>query len=497
MPYYRTKYENCYLGYTNYHTLNFFTASIYPTENISNAPITLPTGSCLIYPNHVKDDTIPPYVYSPKSGPFTVDFYINPRYTTDNDTQEFKAGTILHISSTLAVSLLSASNKDEFGRPDRFKILLQLSHSADIKPSTIKYPGDFPRDLIFSSSDSVNESLKRNHWHHVTIRWGGTETNNQSGSIKIDSFETDFHIPSSSFHTSGSDCVFVGNYFDSKSIDQAKFFNSSAEENEGVTDWNDGAFSQDPVTTYTFQHPLNAEIHDLKIYDRYLYNDEVYNIGVSGPPNTNNLLFYVPPWFVKETRRRDVLVTPFQKIANARTDDPFNAAFAMGVGGKLINLENYTREMVKGEYPRLFHLTASIINYTVEDITSEQYVYSSGSILKRNFTILPNDNGLFMPDYSLLVSGTVNDAMSKFISPLGNLDISMISIEEIISTGSLYPGLIFQSGSIFDDIAGSTPANPRYAILKPEGPELGIPEGSVLTIFQRTRDPSIRLILTV
>ena len=51
----------------------------------------------------------------------------------------------------------------------------------------------------------------------------------------------------------------------------------------------------------------------------------------------------------------------------------------MGVGGKLINLENYVREMVRGEYPRLWHLTASQINYTVEDITAEQYIYSSGS----------------------------------------------------------------------------------------------------------------------
>ena len=138
--------------------------------------------------------------------------------------------------------------------------------------------------------------------------------------------------------------------------------------------------------------------------------------------------------------------------------------------------------MIKGEYPRLFQLTASQINYTVEDITAEGWIYSSGSSLKRNFTILPNDNGIFTPDYTLLHSGTVDTDMSRFIGPLKNLDISMISIEDLVPTASIFPGLIQATGSILDEIMGSSPENP------------GVSPGSVLTILQRTRDPSSNIV---
>jgi hypothetical protein len=503
MPYHRVRYDSSAFEYTNYNCLNFFTGSNFPT------------GSCLIYPNHSQeisgatDSRLWENIYTP-NGPFTFDFWINPRYgsTTYKDgngnirSNVFHAGTIFHMSSTLAVSLVSGSSKDMLGRVDGYRLLVQLSQSADTPPSKISMNEALlaPKNLIFSSSDNL---LKRNHWHHVTVKWGTTNYNNGTGSIQIDDHFDYFYVPSSSLATSGSDAIFIGNYYDGPNNEYeapadcniAMFFNANAALNEGVTDWNDGAYTNDPTPSkYNMSHPLNAEVHDLKLYNKWLTNDEVSKIKKNGPTQYGNgLMFYVPPFFQKETRTREVLVTPFQKIRST-TDDPFNVSFSFGVGGKLINLENFTREFVKGEFPRLFYLTASEITKTIENITADEYIYgtipqsklttagvaySSGSALKRNFTILPCDNGQFAPNYFPLVSGSRSTTLTPFLSPPNNaVDYTSISLENLIPTSSLFEGLIFQTGSIFDQVVGASPENP------------GVPPGAVLTIAQRTRDVS-------
>jgi len=493
MPHHQVRYNNSAFEYTNYNTLNFFTASF------------LPTGSCLIYPNHKKNDKA--NIYTPK-GPFTLDFYINPRYTADLykntatppviKTREFNAGTIFHMSSTIALSLISGSSRDAEGKINGYRLLLQLSQSADIAPNklTVNESLSYPNDLIFSSSDN---SLKYNHWHHVCVRWGGTNKNNGTGSIEIDSLVNNFVVPSSSIATSGADAIFIGNFYDGPNVagdtNIARFFNKNVEYDEGVTDWNDGAYTKDPnPSKYSLSNPLNAEVHDIKLYSIRVSNKKAQSLRFNAPKGyEKGLLFYVPPFFQKETRTRNVLVTPFQKI-RSHTDDPFNVSFSFGVGGKLINLENFTREFVQGEFPRLLHLTASEIEQSVQNITADQYIYGeipqskldaagityiSGSALKRNLTILPNDNGIFAPNYFPLVSGTIKNELTPFKSkPNDAIDYTIISLENLVPTGSLYPGLIFQTGSIFDQIVGCSPENP------------GVAPGAVLTIAQRTRDVS-------
>jgi hypothetical protein len=152
-PNYRSKYAGYNYAYTNYHTLNFFTAS------------DIPINSTILYPNSSSVASSTGRIsgsYVPENK-FTFEFFINPRYTTDEPHGNFKAGTVMHMSSTYAVSMVTGSSKDINGYPDGFKLVLQLSHSADINPSAA-IPGAYPNNLIFSSSDN---SLKRNHWHHV------------------------------------------------------------------------------------------------------------------------------------------------------------------------------------------------------------------------------------------------------------------------------------------------------------------------------------------
>lgn len=462
MPHHQHRFDNCHFSYSNYHTLNFF-----DTE-------TIPTGSALIYPN-VGD------VYDlPDS--FSVNFWINPRYS---DPGEYKSGTVLHLSSSICISLVSGSTKDDRNAADKFKIMVQLSQSADLPPSMVdlSYPStSYPNDLIFTSSGD----LLKNHWHHVCVQWSNN-TNNSTGSIFIDNSETKFHINSASLSANSNlspPGLVLGNYFDAPYGVQANFLNSGSAESEGFLPNVDGSIFDPTLTENMLSHPLNAEIHEVKIYNKTLntfltkFQDERERARDEGPDSYNNLVFYVPPFFYPKSTERDVLVTPFQTIRDY-TDDPFNVAFSFGVNGKMINLENFTREFVQGRQPRHLGLVPQTINNTIQNITADQYVYNSGSIKKRNMTILPNDNGLFKPNYFVLSNSDMSASMKWSNDPNKiDYDYSIISLENLIPSSSLYPGLIATTGSIFNQIVGASPENP------------GVSPGAVLTIAQRTRDLS-------
>ena len=193
---------------------------------------------------------------------------------------------------------------------DKYKILVQLSQSADTPPSSIDFNNlSFPNDLIFTSSNE----LSFNNWHHVTYTWGGQNINNYTGSLYVDDVRTDFSIPSASLttktHNVDGSGIFVGNYYNGPSSETSKFFNNIASENEGVVKLHgvDGA----TPTGFTFSSPLNAEIHELKIYNTHLSASEVFDRKKVGDSNLDDLIFYVPPYFYPSSSLRSVMQTPF------------------------------------------------------------------------------------------------------------------------------------------------------------------------------------------
>lgn len=498
-PYYRSSYPSAHWAYTNYHCLNFFTAS------------TVPSDTAILYPNSASA-AHPSGAYSPL-GPFTIEFYINPKYTTDRQGLQFKAGTLLHLSSSYAVSIVTGSSVDTTNRPDAFRIMLQLSHSADIPPTEIR--PDNPntktlagntgsnarRDLIFLSEDN---SLRKNHWHKCAIRWGTSLFNAGTGSFLIDGIERGtFNIPSSTiFPISQSsrnpDVLVVGNFYEGTNNGtsaQALFFNQNTGRREGLITLISASATTFLPSVFRFDHPLNAEVHDIRIYERYRSTDEVLSSS-SGPIETGSMLFYLPPFFTKESPFRrtfgsdahghlqgGVLQTPFFAI-DGTTEDPFNVAMSFGIGGHLLNLENFVRDFATDHYPRLLHLTSSMIGGTTQALAANEFLYATGSTRKMNVTVLPCDNGYFYPEFGILASGTVENlptsgtVLDRFKNDLGHVDLSIINLDGMISTGSLFPGLVFSSGAFFTGIAGASPENP------------GVDPGEVLTIFQRTRDSS-------
>lgn len=485
-PYYRCVYPTMNWSFSNYNCLNFFTAS------------SVPDSSVLLYPSIDQTTTPTSSLYTSQyalTGGFTFDFWINPKYTTTSANGIFKAGTIFHLSSSYAVSLISGSSKDLNGYVDKFRILLQLSHSADISPFKASAT-NFPNDLIFSSSDN---SLLRNKWHHVSIRWGGNNIDQGSGSFQIDGIERGiFVIPSATIAplrmNNNPSVLSVGNYF--QGSNQSLFFALRPAARYGLQTLVSSNGTDGP-SNFVYGHPLNAEVHDLKIFGIKLTDEQIDHYSGSGVRDINvakakhSLLFYLPPFFVKESPKRHeieelggVLRTPF--IArNGSTETPFNTDLSFGVGGHDINLENYVRDFVSNNYPRLMDLTSSqITGSTNTAISANDFLFATASVRKRNLTILPCDNGSFFPNFNLLASGTFHstpeeeDATSLFVDDLGNLDLGMVSLNNLIPTSSIRMAFTEDSGSMVNQVVGFRPS------------ALDAIPGDVLTVLQRTRDNS-------
>ena len=233
---------------------------------------------------------------------------------------------------------------------------------------------------------------------------------------------------------------------------------------------------------FKFEHPLNAEFHELKIFKGYLTGSQINSKRHVSETSTNDLKFYLPPFFYPSSSDREVLQTPFQ-AERTPTDDPFNVAFSFGVGGKEINAENFLLDFKHMSQPRFFNMTSSIVSSTTSLESADEYVYASGSILKRNFLILPNDNGQFYPQFKVLEDAAIlNSLTSSFISRNEGVDYGKIILENMMPTGSLQK-IDPDDGSFY--WGAPTPEN------------MGVTPNSILTIGNRTQDVSSNEIVTL
>ena len=502
--YYRTLMPSAHWAYTNYNTLNFFTSSA------------VPSGSALLYPNI--DTPIPHEGYVSGtyalSGAFSFDFYINPRYTSFAPDGAYKAGTLFHLSSSYAVSLVSGSAKDENGRPVGFRIKLQLSHSADVSPS-VAVPGTaFPNNLTFLSDDN---SLKHNRWHHVVIRWGTNLVNDGTGSFNIDQVDRGlFVVPSGTVNLrrfgQPPTALAIGNYYEGWD-DMSQFFAHDPALRDGLQEMNSAASVEEPLQ-YRFRHPLNAEVHDLAIKRYYMSDADIVASASVGPTRIeeDRIAFYLPPFFVTESPFRQfvgahggILQTPFFEV-DGTTNDPFNVALSFGVGGHYINIENFLRDFSGNVFPRVHLLTASAINYTTTPRAANDFLYDDPLVRYRNLFIMPCDDGLFVPSFELLTSESVT---SHYVDDLNVEEFSFINLDDMVLPQSLLFGTSFDApdeddNDFVNQSIGFTPENPGLV----PGPAFsnyvravdkavasgtfdpGIQDDAPLTIYNRTRDPS-------
>lgn len=518
-PWYRSEQPTMNWNTTNYNSLNFYrTTASEPT-----------TSSVLIYPNATWED---PNDYNrdgngyylSRAGhqraqyeladQFTFDFWIKPRNYQVTEADAYHAGAIFHMSGAYCVSLHSGSSKDKNGLVDKYRICFQYGNMTSsnrvLAPSTLVNGtnADYGSGgLRVWSSDNV---LDRDKWHHVTIRHGGTIVNNGTGSILIDS-SVDTYFSSTLLTEVGNnaltytavDALFVGNFLEGSPLANqltAVDVNSDIVNGPGVVNYaneystrkyidsrgtypklnafyNPGVF---PTSSILFAHPLNAEVHDLKLYDKYLNSTEIDYLQTNGPKSMDHLRFFVPPFFTYESPvRSNELLTPFYTKPSSSTNTPFGSTMAFSVGGHCINLENYTRDFACGMYAALWALTGSAWTPGSNTILSaNSFLYATGSIRKRLYTVLPNDHGDFTPAFRTLQG--YND--SRFRDDLNNVCYGVVDLNNIVhetaATASIALRALANSSSLVTEVIKASPDN------------LTAVTGSSLAVLHRTGDTS-------
>tara|TARA_Y100000592_G_scaffold47516_1_gene75449 strand:- start:134 stop:2683 length:2550 start_codon:yes stop_codon:yes gene_type:complete len=509
----RIKYSSANFAYTNYHCLNFFTAS------------SVPRSAALIYPNSgsVTSTTNVTGSYIIDDG-FTFEFFVKPKNFLKNKEDEYHAGSVIHLSSSYAISIHSGSSRDADQTADKFRVVLQLSHSADFAPdklaltdANIVSAGVYPKDLIFVSDDNV---LNENCWHHVSIRWGNNQDGNV-GAIFVDNVKKGtFNLPSSSIacvipeNTGNPDALIIGNYFiGSNRADSrpSRFFTNQVHQRDGVLDLDPNSSADSPAG-YSLNSPLCAEIHDVRIFNKYRTDTEILNGSKKGLlRNEEGLIFYLPPFFTRKSPRRKqvgeiggILATPFQGIPGS-TIDPFNLNLSFGVGGHYLNLENFTQDFASLNFPRLFDLSGSQINVTTEALSANDFLYRSGSSIYRNVFMLPCDNGNFKPNFfaiSQVETGSVPTGVIKsgsyyykYRNDLDYLDLSLINLRNLLPSSSFVEYIVDYSpvdrdGNTSGEQVVNVGAGFEDQIMGASPEDMGIDTGEVLTVFQRTRDSS-------
>ena len=513
MPDYRIANPNSQFAYTNYHCLNFFTSS------------NVPRGAALLYPNSssLPDSRKISGSYVVDNG-FTFEFFIKPK-NTQKQTADYHPGTILHLSSNYAISLVTGSSRDVDGFADTFRIKLQLSHSADRAPETAAAGGGYPDDLVFLSQEGL---LKKDHWHHVAIRWSA-KSDSRLGAFYVDNKSAGaFEITASSVapkpmaHNPAA--LVVGNYYRGTNLGtsrQAVFFGNRVAQREGIVRM-DPNNSLDQPASFALNNPLSAELHEVRIFDRYRTDQEMKDGMSSGiSRNTENLRFYLPPLFTRHSPTRQpiggfggILQTPFFGISGS-TVDPFDIAMSFGVGGRYLNLENFTRDFATNNFPRAMDLTGAQITSTTTPLSCNDYLYYTGSTAYRNLFMLPCDNGRFFPNFNLIrevesgsfPTSTVKTGSSyyKYRNDLNDVDLSLINLRNLLPSSSFRNYIVDviekdEDGNplVKRDTAGKIIGNNivhvgagfETSVLGSKPENLGIDPGEVFTIFQRTRDDS-------
>ena len=522
--YYRTTYPSANWAYSNYHSLNFFSQSAGPNSSV------------LLYPND-DDGTIHTGYANGRyalSGAFSFDFYINPRYKKLDETGHFKAGTIFHLSSSYALSLITGSQKDANGLPSTFRLQLQLSHSADISPSSAKH-GNYPNNLIFLSNDN---SLKLNNWHHVVIRWGTNLINHGAGSFNIDGLDKGiFVIPSGTVAPlayldnattpSNPSVLCIGNYYEGRNIGNDRlinFFNASIAKSEGVHELISAVPPpvNAPSPSYLFNHQLQSEIHDLSIKRFYMADADIAVSSSTGLSNTDNVSFYLPPFFTTGSPIRNaVLQTPSIK-AVGMTTTPFNVNMAFGVGGHYINTENFLKDFASNHHPRQLFLSATLVaSNNVSEKPANEILYEQHAVRKRNLLILPCDDGNFYPNYDIIQ--TSNTAVlnhniltnhyqsfdkqlynTSYIDDLGNYSSGFITLNNMITSelllknetgGGLDAIDITENFYIQEDI-GFSPTYPIYtqgSLFTSHIKKLALAADNATLLFNRMRQAPLAI----
>lgn len=436
---YRKYFNNINFAFVNYNCLNLKKCSI--NDNFA-----------LIYPNIVRgtDNAIDADDFGQYSldDAFSFEFWINPRYVMDNP------GTVLHLPGHYSISIFpSTGYVDNNNEINKFQVCLQLGADADLSPTAIFVDKTIATGkYVFWSTETA---LTRHHWHHIAIRWGGPDVESGQGSFVVDGVvNATFTLATTNIPkktrtgTEEAYALIVGNFCEGDyetdpDNSLGRYFLHNFAQAYGVYDFElatSGVADDEPdpnrydPLTLQYNNIANVDLQEIKIYSRFRQLNEIISSYKTGVSDLTDLKFYLPVLYDAENSPTKKVVEdaflnkniggiPYTLSVFIDTKDiyPFAANLSYVTGLKYINLENYILDFANVVNPRIINASIEVS----DDLTPETF-YLDDNVIRRNMSIMPNDNGLFIPDFELL------SEQFYHYNDFGSKDLSLVSLKNCV-----------------------------------------------------------------
>ena len=404
--------NNLLWGFSNYNTLNFFSLGNKKSENNDGISNNLTHKNNLLYPNIINDEGKQAYDFS--GNEISLSFFLNPRYTNKKD-YHFNPGCIVFIPGVFSIYLVQGTNTDSYNNVNSYRFFIELfdfSYNSfdsnfsiyDQNTNPLGFDitdpnSQFREDALFLLKDE--NKINTNKWYNVTVSLKRIDFDNFILKICLngEEYET-FEIVSSFSYSFPSHSSFISignkpvvnsqaqvsqNFIDyAFSLDKqsqndtngpyiTKFFNMGKTFNSSID------FPPNPVIEYVYANQLepstgdyitsdtslglHAEIHDIRLYNKFVDLDKAKEIFKHGIENLANekekgLIFYLPVYFYPQEIKKKGIVNLYlenDKIYenNIASNSVNNIHFENFAGGYEIYPENFLRDFVDNTTPNI------------------------------------------------------------------------------------------------------------------------------------------------
>tara|TARA_S200000501_G_scaffold32013_1_gene26836 strand:+ start:952 stop:3963 length:3012 start_codon:yes stop_codon:yes gene_type:complete len=522
--YYSENIENrqldCNWGISNYSTLNFFSTDEKLNANISNSKT---HQNVISYPNLLNSQNIPAYDFN--SNNLTFSFYINQR-RKNKKSFHFNPGCIFSIPKLVNIFIVKGSQTDINGLTDAYRIYIELGSKTLLNTHTNMSNIDLSNSSSQSSNNIVLSSddiLKYNNWQNVSVVMSKNSENVSSSyltlyidGILVDNFVVDLSFIGNSLNSENS-FICVGNKFENLSNNIVNYTEHLFSNNKTAPDDTLGPYvnknisfgkhgvnfitgvnsfqsslnenlssENNDYTDSNTSNALNAEIHDLRIYNVNYENFIKEKICDKNITNFNDesLIFSLPIYYYDVPVMKKGLVNLYNfnnqniDLSNLYIEGPINYYFSNKCLGHELMVENFVYEFKQKICPNISFggvLKEELLKNSIsllslgEDLTDStsslcSNIASGKSLLEnyfekiknldnsvdashfetlrlhnfyyRNNLILPNDNGLQEQNYE--ISGYYENYSGEIHKLNGENNYQFVRLDKLHTEKSTY-----------------------------------------------------------
>lgn len=423
-------------GFDNYNCLNFFSIK----NDVSRS---LTHQNCIVYPNERVDDSNA-YKFYGSNNNLTLSFYIN-QNKKNKEGYHFNPGCILFIPGIIGLYVVKGSNVDKNGLTDSFRLYASFDDNFDhdFLQNNLSLAESASDNSNFLSSDNI---LEFNHWHNVTFLISHNQAENvlfldlyvdgqtidNSVEINVQNYNK---ISTNSFVCIGNNPVRQENsisemfklLFSVNKLEENDFLGPYANKHisfssefieAGVSQQNFDLLNsisdieEDYTTADSTSFALNAEIHDIRIYNKLIrdVNNVICKNNVTDFSN-QELIFCVPVLYYDVDILKKSVVNLHTEVNDINTahlmlTGPVNHVFSNKCLGHEVNIEKFTYEFKNKTSPNI------ILN---NDVSSDQTTYN---ILK----VIADESVINNSTQKIKTGNSVNEILREAILGESDLD---------------------------------------------------------------------------